>query len=152
MKAFSLVLRRWLPVVLWVGIVMYASTSAGSVEASAKIVKPFFLWIFPWLSEADARMMNMMVRKTCHAIQFLVFSLLVWRAVRLPPALRVSRAALGVGILGAALLLGSLSEGIQLMFKERGASLGDVGLDVLGAALGVLILWVVEGSWKKRVS
>lgn len=141
-----------MPVVLWVAIVIFASTRIGSVESSGRVVKPFFLWLLPWLTDAQAYLLNILIRKTAHAIQFVVFALLVWRAVRLPPALRVSRAALCVGILASALLLGSLSESIQLMFKERGASLGDVGLDVLGAVLGVLIIWVVEGRWRKQAA
>ena len=144
MKTFSLGLRRWLPVALWVGIVIYTSTSVGSVETTTKIARPLFLWFLPWLSEADARTLNIVVRKTMHVVQFLVFAFLIWRAVRLPPAWKVSCRRLCFAIVGASVMLGGLSEGIQVFYVERGASLGDVGLDVLGAVLGAAIIWLAE--------
>lgn len=126
-------------------IVLYASTSAGSAEMSAKILQPFWLRLFPWLAQlVDVDVLNIAVRKTGHAVQFFIFALLIWRGVRLSPPWPVGRKNLCLATLGASAVLALLSEGIQWFYRERGASLGDVGLDMLGAFLGAWIIWLLD--------
>ena len=47
-------------------------------------------------------------------------------------------------VLLVALCLGLLTEGLQLLAIERDASWRDVGIDVLGAGLGLVFAWAVR--------
>ena len=47
-------------------------------------------------------------------------------------------------VLLAALGLGLVTEGLQLLAIERDASWRDVGIDVLGAGLGLVFAWAVR--------
>jgi predicted phosphodiesterase/VanZ family protein len=140
MKGFSLFLRRWLPVALWAGFVLYASTSVGSGNHSAHYLRPFLAWLFPWLASASYPDINFFTRKTAHVVQFMVYAALLWRGLRLPPALTVRTRSVVAWVLGSAAALGFLSEGIQLVSAQRSAQLADVGLDFGGAVLGAALV------------
>lgn len=140
MKGFSLCLRRWLPVVLWAGFVLYASTSVGSGDHSAHVLRPMLAWLFPWLASASYPDINFFTRKTAHVVQFMVYAALLWRGLRLPPALTVRTRTVVAWVLGSSAALGFLSEGIQLFSAQRTAQLADVGLDFAGAVLGAALV------------
>jgi|GEM_PF-314655 len=136
MKGFSLFLRRWLPVGLWAGFVLYASTSVGSGDNTALVLRPFLKWIWPDFGLSSLSEINFLVRKTAHVVQFVVYAALLWRGLRLPPALAVRTRVAVAWVLGSSAALGFLSEGIQLFFPQRSAQLADVGLDFAGAVIG----------------
>ncbi|MFZ4774442.1 MAG: VanZ family protein [Terrimicrobiaceae bacterium] len=137
LKVFSLCLRRWLPVVLWAGLVLYASTSAGSGNHSARFLRPLLAWVFPDLASTSLTEINFFTRKTAHVVQFVLYALLLWRGLVLPPALRTGTRALVGWVLGTAAVLAVLSEGVQLFSPQRSAQVTDVLLDISGAAVGV---------------
>lgn len=136
MKGFSLFLRRWLPVALWAGFVLYASTSVGSGNRSAHFLRPLLAWLFPWLASDSYPDINFFTRKTAHVVQFMVYAALLWRGLRLPPAITVRTRSVLAWVLGSSAALGFLSEGIQIVSAQRTAQLTDVGLDFAGAFLG----------------
>ena len=140
MKGFSLFLRRWLPVALWAGFVLYASTSVGSGDHSAHYLRPMLAWLFPWLGSASYPDINFFTRKTAHVVQFMVYAALLWRGLRLPPALTVRTRTVVAWVLGSSAALGFLSEGIQLFSAQRTAQLADVGLDFAGAVIGAALV------------
>lgn len=150
MKEFSLFVRRWLPVGLWAGFVLYASTSVGSGENTAHVLRPILKWVWPDFALASLDEINFFTRKTAHAVQFLLYALLLWRGLRLAPPL-VTRTWVAVAwVLGSAAALGFLSEGIQLFSPLRGARFGDVGLDFAGAAIGVGLILAARSLARRR--
>jgi VanZ family protein/predicted phosphodiesterase len=151
MKGFSLFLRRWLPVALWAGFVLYASTSVGSGNQSAHHLRPLLAWLFPWLASASYPDINFFTRKTAHVVQFMVYAALLWRGLRLPPAITVRTRSVVAWVLGSSLALGFLSEGIQLFSAQRTAQLADVGLDFAGAVLGTALVLALGASIARRV-
>jgi len=153
MKGFSLLLRRWLPVCLWAGFVLYASTSVGSGENTAHFLRPILKWIWPDFALASLNDINFFTRKTAHVVQFVVYAALLWRGLRLDPPLAVRTRAVLAWVLGSSAALGFLSEGIQLFSPLRGARFGDVGLDFAGAVIGAgLILAIGELAGRRGPS
>ena len=150
MKGFSLVLRRWLPVGLWAGLVLYASTNIGSGENSAHVLLPFLKWIWPDFAPASMPETNFLIRKTAHVVQFVVYAALLWRGLRLPPPLAISTRAVLAWVLGSSAALGFLSEGIQLFFPQRGARFADVGLDFSGSVIGVGLILAISALAGRR--
>jgi len=143
MKGFSLFLRRWLPVGLWVGFVLYASTSIGSGDNTALFLRPFLKWIWPDLALASIPEINFLIRKTAHVVQFVVYAGLLWRALRLAPPLAVRTRVVLAWVLGSSAALGFLSEGIQLFSPQRTAQLTDVGLDFAGSVIGAALILAI---------
>ncbi|MEI8309457.1 MAG: VanZ family protein, partial [Verrucomicrobiota bacterium] len=121
-------MRRWLPVGLWAGFVLYASTSVGSGENTAHFLRPILKWIWPDFALASLNDINFFTRKTAHVVQFVVYAALLWRGLRLNPPLAVRTWVVLAWVLGSSAALGFLSEGIQLFSPLRGARFGDVGL------------------------
>lgn len=140
MKGFSLLLRRWLPVVLWAGLVLYASTSVASGDRTASIFRPILAWFFPHMNMASVPEINFFARKAAHVIQFAIYAMLLWRGLWLNPPLIVRTRSVVACILGTAALLALASEGIQLFSPMRSSLFSDVWLDVLGAAIGTGII------------
>lgn len=143
LKAFSLFLRRWLPVAVWAGVVLYASTSVGSGNHTAGILRTILSWFNPDLGLTTLTDINYGTRKTAHVVQFLVYALLVWRGLSLAPALETSPRRLAFWTIGSAAVLAFASEGIQLFSPFRNALFTDVLLDVSGAVAGTFIAWTI---------
>lgn len=149
LKEFSLLLRRWLPVALWAGFVLYASTSVGSGANSGHYLRRILAWIYPDFALTSLPEMNFFVRKTAHVIQFIVYSLLLWRGLSLHPPIVLRTRALLAWVLGSAAFLAFLSEGIQIFSPLRTAAFGDVWLDISGAVIGVGLLVAVRALTRR---
>jgi VanZ family protein len=122
----------------WVVATLTLATSLGSAARSGAALTP---WLERWgLSAARAETAHVLARKAVHLTAYGVFALLA-RAV-LPPGPRRRRRALL-----AAFALALADEGVQALFGSRGASSGDVALDVLGAALALAL---VRGPGRAR--
>jgi len=144
LKAFSRFLRRWLPVVIWAVVVLYASTNAGSTAKTASFLRPILMWFFPDLPPIDLREVNFLVRKTAHILQFFIFALLLWRAARVEPPLRIGDRLLVAWVVGISGVVAGLSEGIQIFSRFRGASLGDFLLDMTGVMLALMLVFLTK--------
>lgn len=138
LKDFSLVLRRWLPVFLWGVIVLVASTDIASAGHTGDLLRKILEW-FGAQPHVDHTESNFFMRKAAHVLQFVVFALLMWRGLRLPPALRIPRWKAAAAIIGLSAAIAFASEWVQMFFPSRGPSLHDVGLDMIGAVIGLLL-------------
>ena len=150
MKGFSVFLNRWLPVGLWAGFVLYASTSTGSGDNTAHFLRPILAWIHPDLGLASIPEINFFTRKTAHVVQFVVYAALLWRGLRLPPPVTVRVRDALILVLGSSAVLAILSECIQLFSPMRTAQLTDVGLDLAGAFIAVGLIFAAGAlPWRR---
>ena len=120
------------------------SGDLGSATNSLGILK----WLFSWfvdLEPAQLKMINFYGRKTGHFLAYGLMSLLWFRAFRAQTHYGLWRACLWS--LGFCLFFASMDEGRQWFYASRGASIGDVILDMSGASLAALITAAV---WRPR--
>ena len=93
----------------------------------------------------------LLVRKCAHLIEYTVFALLLWRALRKPmkndPRPWIWREA-RLALLIAALYAAS-DEFHQSFVPTRTALVSDVFVDTAGGAIGLLALWII-GRWRKQ--
>ena len=133
--------------ILWAGLVLYASTSVGSSPRTGSLLETFVRWLFP---DGDftqiIRGFNIAMRKVAHALQFFILALLIWRGVRVKPPLQRSDRFLAGGILAFSALIAALSEGIQTLSPTRGPSVMDFFIDMAGAILAIALIFL----WKRR--
>jgi len=142
-------LRYWLPVLLWCALIYGFSTEAGSTRRTSRILRPILRWFNPDISEEAIGRVQFGVRKAAHAAEYSVLALLTWRARRRPA--RIDRRPWNWREAGLALAFAAAfalsDEFHQLFVPSREARVGDVLVDSLGAALGLLALRAY-GRWR----
>jgi len=143
--------RAWLPVAAWMAFIFVGSTDAFSSGHTSRFIGPFLRWLWPELPDAAVESAVFWIRKAAHVTEYAVLAALWWRALR-RPVRRDPRpwswAVAGQALLGS-VLWAAADEIHQAFTLTRGASVRDVALDAVGAALGLLLLWRV---WRWRGS
>ena len=139
----SVVLRRWLPVLLWSGLIFWGSTDALSVPHTSRFLKPFLLWIDPRLGAETVAAMQIAIRKAGHMCEYAVLAVLVWRASNGADLGRVRPwpARLAWTTWGSAVAYAVSDEFHQSFVPSREGSPRDVAIDAAGAALAVGMVW-----------
>lgn len=113
-------INRWLPVVLWFGVIFFFSSRAD-------LPKDRIDWV------------DFIIKKSAHMTEFAILALLAFRAFGRP---RPDYAFL------LALLVAFSDETHQWFTPGRGASLRDVGIDSIGITLASLWLLKYYPRWQ----
>ena len=127
------------------------SGDLGSTKNSLGLLK----WLCSWfvdLEPAQFNVVNFYVRKTGHVLSYGLMYFFWFRAFRAQAHHGPWRACLWS--LGFCLFFASMDEGRQWFYATRGASIGDVILDMSGASLAALIAAAVwtPGSKSAAIS
>lgn len=143
-------LKYWLPVILWLAVIFFASGDSLSSQRTSQFIGPLLHWLFPAMSDATMAEVIFGIRKAAHMMEYAVLALLIWRAYRKPlvndprPWSRLqARRALFLSILYA-----GTDEFHQMFVPSREARIHDVALDACGALGALFLLWLL-GRWKK---
>jgi len=124
-------------------LIFSASGDTKSYQHSSRILAPIVRWLFPDISPDALDLVVLVVRKGAHLTEYAVLALLFWRAMR-QPVKRDPRPwswpLAGRAVLFVALYAAS-DEFHQFFVATRDASLRDVAIDTIGAALGMILLW-----------
>lgn len=134
------VLTRWLPVVVWAAFISWFSTDAFSARSTNSYIDPVLRFFFGDLTPAGFRFAHTVVRKSAHTIEYAILAILTCRALtttilgeRLPRGTMV-RALLYCTVYAL------MDEAHQAFVPSRTGSGIDVGVDIMGATLGTLLL------------
>src|SRR5262245_39420916 len=135
-------IKFWLPPLLWMAAIFLASADSGSVNHSSRLIAPLMRWLFPSMSEDGVGLCVYGVRKAAHFMEFAFCAILLWRALRQydrndrrPWTPRHAWLALAMSAAYA-----STDELHQAFVPGRQPAFGDVLLDSVGAAFGLLLL------------
>ncbi len=135
--------KYWLPVLAMMGLIFSASSDRESAQHSSRILGPIFRWLFPHLAHKDVNALIFLTRKCAHFAEYAVLALLIWRALRKPvkndPRPWDWSQARRSGLL--VVLYAVTDELHQVFVPCRQASLGDVMIDTVGAAIALVFLW-----------
>ena len=139
----------WVPVLIWMTLIFSVSGDAQSMQHSSRIIAPILRALFPGISEHTVSLIVLIARKCAHLTEYAVLAFLFWRA-RWRPQRDDPRPwswrETGFAVLFVALYAAS-DEFHQSFVPTREASIHDVFIDTLGAAAGMLGLWLL---WKFR--
>jgi VanZ family protein len=140
----------WLPVVVLMGLIFSASTDAMAEHRTSRFLVPFLRWLLPSAAEETIRRIHTVVRKGGHVTEYALLGILLWRALRKP--LRNDPRPWSWGVALWALMLAGLyaasDEFHQSFVPTRWGSYQDVVIDVMGAAAGILLVWLVS-VWRR---
>jgi VanZ family protein len=130
-------LAAWGPVVLWVGVIFWLSGDRFSDEHTAAWLTQFRLFEVLGLSPASIDLVNLIVRKSAHFVEYAVLSTLVYRAIGISiPGVAARRALLATVCL--AMAIAAVDELRQTTMQGRTGSSRDVVIDGVGALVGAL--------------
>ena len=133
---FRNALKAWLPVVFWLGLMLFGSTDLMSGEHTSRFVTPFLRWLNPDISPGAIAQVHVLIRKAAHVIEYTILTGLLFRALRGSIDGFWRRAA--VAFLPA-MIFAPLDEYHQSFIPSRTGSPIDVLVDYTGAFLGILI-------------
>ena len=136
-------LTRWLPLLIWMGLIFSGSSDVLSGDHTSRFFVPFMHWLFGHrLSLEQIGFLHVLFRKGGHLTEYAVLCVLCWRAtasyslgpIALHPA--PTRNHFLVSVTLSALYAAS-DEFHQSFVPTRTASFYDVMIDTVGAALGL---------------
>src|SRR5262249_7770982 len=140
-------LRRWLPVIIWASVIALFSTSIFSGERTSQMVLPVLAVLFPSASREELLEAHAVIRKLAHFLEYLILSVLLYRALR--NGHRWDMRAAGMAIVLAGIY--SMSDEFHQWFVPgRTAAASDCLIDVSGAAAGQGVVAAWRGRAAKR--
>jgi len=143
------ILQAWLPVMIWMGLMFFGSTDFMSAQHTSRFLFPFLLWLNPHISSAALLEAHLLVRKAAHVTEYAILSGLLFRALR--PWLSGFWPRAAIAFLPA-FVFAFFDEFHQSFVPSRTSSLGDVGIDCLGALVGIVICRMLHLAFARRSS
>ena len=133
---------RYGPLLLWMGLISWASTEQFSSDNTVQVFRPWLLWLFPRMSPDDVEWAHTVIRKSAHVTEYAIFALLAARALIGSSRWFLSRHWY-LACCGLLLAMAASDEFHQSFIPRRTASVYDVMIDVCGgvAALTILAAW-----------
>jgi VanZ family protein len=130
-------LAAWAPVMLWMGVIFWLSGDQFSDEHTAAWLTRIPLLEVLGLSPASIDLVNLIVRKSAHFVEYAILSMLVYRAIGISaPGMAARRVLLVTACL--AIAIGGVDELRQTATQTRTGSSRDVAIDSVGALAGAL--------------
>ena len=133
------IVRYWLPVLLMIGAMYYASTDIFSGENTRNIIERLVLWIRPHTSERALLKINYMARKMAHFTEYAILAALLFRAFRADSIARWRLRWAGYSF-AVAVIWALLDELHQRFTRTRGGSIYDSLLDSSGALFMLVMI------------
>jgi VanZ family protein len=130
--------RYWLPVILAMVFIYWMSTEDFSSKSTFHIIEQIIRFFAPSISRKQIIMINGVIRKSAHVIEYLVLGILLFRAFRAGSHERRWWRWAGSS-LAVVVLYAMTDEFHQLHVPVRSASLVDVGFDTFGGFLAQCI-------------
>jgi VanZ family protein len=136
--------KYWIPVILGMLFIYWMSTEAFSSKSALRIIEPIIRFFAPSISRKEIIMINGVIRKAAHVIEYLVLGILLFRAFRAGShERRWWRWA--ISSLAVVMLYAITDEFHQLHVTVRTASLVDVGYDTLGGLFAQCVSIIYYG-------
>jgi VanZ family protein len=136
---------RYGPLLLWMVLISFASSSEFSALNTSQVIRPLILWIFPNLSEERVAAIHFLTRKVAHFSEYAVLGLFSARAFSSSASDFMQRHWFQVALL-LIVAYALLDEFHQSFVPSRTASIYDSAIDVAGGLTALLVFRV----WRNR--
>src|SRR5438105_2676047 len=98
-------LRYWLPLLAWIGLIFIGSGDLMSAEHTSRFIVPFLHWLSPDLSPETLEQIHVLIRKLAHVTEYAILAVLLWRAIFHGTNLKASSSTVFFGAWFACLIL-----------------------------------------------
>ncbi len=134
-------LRFWLPALAWTCVVLLASTDTFSAQNTGSILEAALTALFGRIDPHSFDVMHFLVRKGAHLTEYAILSVFWFRAWR--GGRRGFQWRWGMLGVAVALAVAITDEVHQSFVPSRTGEVRDVLLDLSGALLAQVLLWIV---------
>lgn len=133
---------RYAPLVLWIGVVLFASTSAGAMSNTSLIIRPLLHFLFPSTSEETITVYHGFIRKLAHLTEYSILAFWASRAFWNSAKIVLVKYWYVFALL-TVIFIASVDEYNQSFDALRTGSIYDVLLDTAGglAMIGILFFY-----------
>jgi VanZ family protein len=139
--------RRYAPLVVWLGFIFFASTGEFSAGNTSRIIGPLLRWLFPDISEENLLLAHYITRKVAHFTEYAILAWLAARAFTTSSRPLLRRHWFLISLL--LVIVYSLSDEYHQSFvPSRTGTIYDSFIDMSGG-LTALILYAL---WRRRAS
>lgn len=130
---------RYAPLILWIGVVLFASTTTASMSKTSVFVRPVLEFLFPNAPEETLLVYHNFIRKTAHFIEYAILAFWAARAF-IGSSQEILKKYWFIFSLLLVVLVASIDETNQSFNPTRTGSPRDVLLDA-GGGLFILIIF-----------
>lgn len=131
--------KYWLPVLIWLGLIVIGSTDLMSAEHTSRIIGPVLRAFNPDISAETIAQIQFVVRKTAHVMEYAILAALLWRALRAGVRWQTRMLRLFIAVWFVCAVFAASDEFHQSFVPSRTASPIDVMIDIFGALIGLVI-------------
>lgn len=133
-------LTYWIPALCVALLISSFSTHYFSSEETSRFIVPFLRWLLPSADAHVLRLLHIGIRKAAHVTEFAVFSMAVFHGVRAERhGWKLQWALLTLLI---AVAYAGFDEWHQSFVPVRESKIRDVLIDVAGALLAQVLVWI----------
>lgn len=136
---------RYAPLILWTGVVLFASTGNASMSQTSRFIRPFLEFIFPNTPEETLVIYHGYIRKCAHFTEYGILAFLAFWAFS-NSKINFFRKHWFVAAFCFVALIATIDETNQSFNTARTGSIYDVLLDCFGGATILTIVYL----WRKR--
>lgn len=141
-------LKYWVPVFIWLGVVFAGSTDIFSSEQTSRYLVPFLRWLNPQISPSTIATVHFALRKLSHLTEYAILAAFLWRALCNGTNLGAKVSLLFIAVWFVCGICAVTDEFHQSFVASRTASPHDVLIDVCGALIGILLCLMF---WRRPV-
>ncbi|MDQ3062793.1 MAG: VanZ family protein, partial [Acidobacteriota bacterium] len=141
---------RYAPLVLWIGMILFLSTSQASMSNTSRFIRPLLEFLFPNTPEETLIVYHGFIRKLAHLSEYAILAFFAVRAFSSSSVNFLQKYWL-VASLALVFLVASIDEYNQSFNSLRTGSIYDVWLDVSGGLLMIIVLRVWRVLRAQRV-
>ena len=142
-------LSRYVPLLLWMAFISFASTGNFSAGNTSRIIGPLVLWLFPGTTPETLLVIHGVTRKLAHLSEYALLGILAARAFRGSPRAWLRERWFLVS-LSLIVVYALLDEYHQTFVPLRTGTIYDSLIDMTGGLTALLIVW--RRDWFGRAS
>ena len=131
-------LSHYAPLILWIAVIFFLSSSQGSFSETSRIIRPILEFLFPTASPEAITFYHGVIRKLAHFMEYAVLGLLAFRGFALSNRFPIVLA------IGLSALIASVDESMQSLNPKRTGSPLDVAIDLAGSVAGVILATAIH--------
>ena len=130
---------RYGPLLLWLALIFFASTSTFAGDNTSRFIRPLLVWLFPQMSGERIALLHVLIRKLGHFTEYAVLGFLAARAFA-GSSRRVLRENWIIASAILVVVYSLLDEFHQSFVTSRTASIFDCLIDMAGGFFALLCL------------
>lgn len=132
-------LSRYLPLLIWLAFISYASSASFSAGNTSRIIGPLVLWLFPNTSSETLAVIHLITRKLAHFTEYAILGFLAARAFRTSPRDSIARRWFLISV-SLIVVYALIDEFHQSFVPSRTPSVVDSLIDIAGGLTALVLI------------